>query len=69
MNATLNYKALVQELRNRLACTCRGRDDGAGGTWDEFRCRLACMLEEDPQASLEFLLDRLAEKWKRDGLM
>ena len=65
----VNYRSIVQELRNRLAGGCCGANDTRGQIWDEFRLRLACMLEADPATPMEILLDRLAEKWEQDGLL
>ena len=34
-----------------------------------IRCRLAILLDVEPQLSMDALIDRLAEKWERDGLL
>lgn len=69
MEPSVNYKAIVQELRDRLAGSCCGPSNGQGQIWDEFRDRLATMLEADPGTPIALLLDRLAEKWEQDGLL
>lgn len=69
MEPSVNYKAIVQELRNRLAGSCCGPSDGQGQIRDEFRYRLAAMLEVDPATPIALLLDRLVEKWEQDGLL
>ncbi len=69
MVSNVNYRSIVQELRNRLTVGCCGANDTRGQIWDEFRLRLACMLEVDPGTPMEDLLDRLAEKWEQDGLL
>lgn len=69
MELNVNYKAIVQELRNRMAGACCRANDARGQIWDEFRLRLACMLEVDAGTPMEDLLDRLTEKWEQDGLL
>lgn len=69
MDLSVNYKAIVQELRDRLAGSGCGPSDDQGQIRDEFRYRLATMLEADPETPIALLLDRLAEKWEQDGLL
>lgn len=69
LEPSVNFKAIVQELRARLAGGCGGPGDALRQIRDEFRYRLASMLEADPGTPMELLLDRLAEKWKQDGLL
>ncbi|MEJ2039282.1 MAG: hypothetical protein P8X55_10145 [Desulfosarcinaceae bacterium] len=65
----VNYKALVEELRDRLTSGRHGPGEIDMQVRDKFRCRLACMLDVDSGTPVEVLLDQLVKKWEQDGLL
>ena len=67
MVPTINYKAIVEEMRERLQQP--SDDESQEPIYAAIRCRLAILLDVEPQISMEALIDRLSEKWERDGLL
>jgi hypothetical protein len=65
---TVNYKAIVEEMRERLKQPTDD-DEAQEQVYAAIRCRLAILLDVEPQLSMDALIDRLTEKWKRDGLL
>jgi hypothetical protein len=62
LQPAIDYKAIVDELRRRLL-------NSDNGIKDKIRCRLAGLLDTDPNTPLDVVISELDEKWRQDGLI
>jgi hypothetical protein len=65
----IDYRYIVEELKRSLTCPDQAEDRCADDVREKVRSRLVYMLDVDPELSLEAVIDQLAEKWRRDGLI
>ena len=65
----VDYRYIVEELKRSLVCPDQTDGPCDDSVREKVRSRLVCMLDVDPESSLEAVIDRLAEKWRQDGLI
>ena len=65
----IDYRYIVEELKRCLFCQERADRTCDDSIREMVRNRFICMLDVDPESSLEAVIDQLAEKWRQDGLI
>jgi len=65
----VNYRYIVEELKRSLVCPEQSEEPCVDYIREKVRSRLVFLLDVDPESSLETVIDRLAEKWRQDGLI
>lgn len=66
---SVDYRALIEELRCRFLYQSQEPVGNSTDVLEDIRNRLACLLEAGPDASMQEIIDQLATKWHRDGLI
>lgn len=69
MVSTIDFKAIVEELRTRLVSSGSDPEIGDKTIRDKIRCRLADMLDTDLDAPIDVVVAKLDERWRQDGLI
>ncbi len=65
----VDYRYIVEELKRSLVCPEETDKPCVEHVRENVRSRLVFLLDVDPESSLETVIDRLAEKWRQDGLI
>jgi hypothetical protein len=69
MNTTVDFQTLIDDLRRCFANEECLENGPAQEVKDAIRSRMAGMLDAEADASFPEIIDRLADKWRRDGLI
>ena len=65
----VDYRYIVEELKRSLVCQEEPDKPCIEHVRENVRSRLVFLLDVDPESSLEAVIERLAEKWRQDGLI
>ncbi|NNF97885.1 MAG: hypothetical protein HKM93_00760 [Desulfobacteraceae bacterium] len=69
MEPTIDFKAIVEELRDRFTDDEKNSKPVNEKLKERTRVNLARLLESEPDTSMNAILDKLEERWRSDGLI